>query len=65
MNWICVCLAKPQSTGCLFIDIFDRYLPSLPYQDNPVLHVYAGFISLFLAQPLVERPHSRDSIDSM
>ncbi|KAI0832575.1 hypothetical protein BC628DRAFT_329807 [Trametes gibbosa] len=29
----------------------DLYLPSYPYQDNPVLHVYAGLIALYLAQP--------------
>lgn len=28
-----------------------RYLPSYPYQDNPVLHVYAGLMALYLAQP--------------
>lgn len=27
------------------------YLPSFPYQDNPVFHTYAGLISLYLAQP--------------
>ncbi|KAI0650588.1 hypothetical protein C8Q79DRAFT_900998 [Trametes meyenii] len=29
----------------------DLYLPSYPYQDNPVLHIYAGLIALYLAQP--------------
>jgi hypothetical protein len=33
-----------------------RYLPAFPYQDNPVLHVYAGLIKLFLAQPEDEQP---------
>ena len=28
-----------------------RYLPSYPYQDNSVLHVYAGLIALYIAQP--------------
>lgn len=28
-----------------------RYLPSQPYQDSPVLHLYAGLICLYLAQP--------------
>ncbi len=28
-----------------------RYLPSYPYQDNPVFHTYAGLIALHLAQP--------------
>ncbi|RPD80955.1 hypothetical protein L226DRAFT_125361 [Lentinus tigrinus ALCF2SS1-7] len=32
----------------------DLYLPSYPYQDNPVLHVYAGLIALYLAQPADE-----------
>ncbi|KAL7282520.1 hypothetical protein ACG7TL_003991 [Trametes sanguinea] len=30
----------------------DLYLPSYPYQDNPVLHVYAGLIALYVAQPV-------------
>ena len=30
---------------------FARYLPSPPYQDNPVLHLYAGLLCLYLAQP--------------
>lgn len=30
---------------------FSRYLPSYPYQDNPVLHTYAGLITLYVAQP--------------
>ncbi|OCH92154.1 hypothetical protein OBBRIDRAFT_791531 [Obba rivulosa] len=33
------------------LDELELYLPSLPYQDNPVLHIYAGLISLYLAQP--------------
>jgi hypothetical protein len=28
----------------------DRYLPSFPYQDNPVLHIYAGSICLYMSQ---------------
>lgn len=27
-----------------------RYLPSFPYQDNPVLHIYAGLICLYMSQ---------------
>jgi len=27
------------------------YLPAFPYQDNPLLHLYAGLISLHLSQP--------------
>ena len=27
------------------------YLPSPPYQDNPSLHVYAGMVCIYLAQP--------------
>jgi hypothetical protein len=30
------------------------YLPSFPYQDNPVFHTYAGLISLYLAQPTAD-----------
>lgn len=30
---------------------FFRYLPSPPYQDNPVLHLYAGLVCLYLVQP--------------
>ncbi|KAL6305863.1 hypothetical protein BKA93DRAFT_816738 [Sparassis latifolia] len=33
------------------LDELELFLPSLPYQDNPVLHVYAGLICLYLAQP--------------
>lgn len=32
-----------------------RYLPSPPYQDNPVLHLYAGLTYLYLAQPAEAR----------
>lgn len=28
-----------------------RYLPSFPYQDNPLLHLYAGLVALYLARP--------------
>lgn len=30
---------------------FSRYLPSFPYQDDAVLHIYAGLLCLFLAYP--------------
>ncbi|EIW61220.1 uncharacterized protein TRAVEDRAFT_116276 [Trametes versicolor FP-101664 SS1] len=33
------------------LEELDLYLPSYPYQDNPVLHVYAGLMALYLAQP--------------
>lgn len=33
------------------LDELELYLPSLPYQDNPVLHIYAGLLCLYLAQP--------------
>ncbi|EJF56607.1 hypothetical protein DICSQDRAFT_150351 [Dichomitus squalens LYAD-421 SS1] len=33
------------------LEQLDLYLPSYPYQDNPVLHVYAGLVTLYLAQP--------------
>ncbi|CCM05556.1 uncharacterized protein FIBRA_07783 [Fibroporia radiculosa] len=33
------------------LDEIDLYLPSFPYQDNPVLHIYAGLLALYLAQP--------------
>lgn len=26
------------------------YLPSFPFQDNPILHVYSGLLSLYLSQ---------------
>ncbi|KAF8969482.1 hypothetical protein BDZ97DRAFT_1653903 [Flammula alnicola] len=32
------------------LDELELYLPSFPYQDNPVLHIYAGLSSLSLAQ---------------
>ncbi|KZP24697.1 hypothetical protein FIBSPDRAFT_735396 [Athelia psychrophila] len=31
----------------------DLYLPSFPYQDNPTLHIYAGLIRVYSAQPPV------------
>jgi len=33
------------------LEELELYLPSFPYQDNPILHTYAGLISLYLAQP--------------
>ncbi|TFY71413.1 hypothetical protein EVG20_g1595 [Dentipellis fragilis] len=33
------------------LDELELYLPSFPFQDNPVLHIYAGLICLYLAQP--------------
>lgn len=32
------------------LDELELYLPSFPYQDNPVLHIYAGLLCLHLAQ---------------
>ncbi|KAF8076599.1 hypothetical protein FPV67DRAFT_423456 [Lyophyllum atratum] len=34
------------------MDELELYLPSFPYQDNPVLHIYAGLICIYLAQPM-------------
>ncbi len=34
------------------ITILYRYLPSFPYQDNPILHLYAGLICFHLADHL-------------
>ncbi|KAI0700753.1 hypothetical protein BC835DRAFT_1265899 [Cytidiella melzeri] len=34
------------------LDELELYLPSPPYQDNPVLHLYAGLVCLYLAQSL-------------
>ncbi|KAJ7068466.1 hypothetical protein C8F01DRAFT_1336320 [Mycena amicta] len=33
------------------LDDLELYLPSFPYQDNPVLNVYAGLLTLYIAQP--------------
>ncbi|KDQ07788.1 hypothetical protein BOTBODRAFT_591586 [Botryobasidium botryosum FD-172 SS1] len=38
------------------LDEINLYLPSFPYQDNPVLHTYAGLLSLFMAQPFQQTP---------
>ncbi|CAA7259614.1 unnamed protein product [Cyclocybe aegerita] len=38
------------------LDELELYLPSFPYQDNPVFHVYAGLCCIFLAQP--QQDHS-------
>ncbi|ESK94454.1 rna polymerase i transcription factor subunit rrn11 [Moniliophthora roreri MCA 2997] len=32
------------------LDELELYLPSFPYQDNPVLHTYAGLLCFYLAQ---------------
>ncbi|SJL02234.1 uncharacterized protein ARMOST_05560 [Armillaria ostoyae] len=32
------------------LDELELYLPSFPYQDDPVLHNYAGLLSLYLSQ---------------
>lgn len=32
------------------LDEIELYLPSFPYQDNPVLHIYAGSICLYMSQ---------------
>jgi len=45
------------------LDELELYLPSLPYQDNPVLHVYAGLISLYLAQPQANASSPKASSD--
>ncbi|KAJ7490367.1 hypothetical protein B0H11DRAFT_1022404 [Mycena galericulata] len=36
------------------LDEVELFLPSFPYQDNPLLHLYAGLIALHLAQPTSE-----------
>ncbi|KAF9055017.1 hypothetical protein BDZ89DRAFT_1055643 [Hymenopellis radicata] len=33
------------------LDKLELYLPSFPYQDDPVLHTYAGLLCLYLSQP--------------
>ncbi|KAH7930702.1 hypothetical protein BV22DRAFT_1101649 [Leucogyrophana mollusca] len=35
------------------LDELEFYLPSFPYHENPVLYVYAGLLSIYLAQPPV------------
>jgi len=32
------------------LDELEFYLPSFPYRDNPVLHIYAGLLCIFIAQ---------------
>ncbi|KAM6496029.1 hypothetical protein JOM56_008735 [Amanita muscaria] len=32
------------------LDEIELYLPSHPYQDNPILQIYTGFLSLYIAQ---------------
>jgi len=44
------------------LDELELYLPSFPYQDNPALHIYAGLISLYLAQPTSASARKSDSI---
>jgi hypothetical protein len=44
------------------------YLPSFPYTENPILHIYAGLICLYLSQPpeptedIGERVPAMDSV---
>ncbi|KAG8964801.1 hypothetical protein FRC03_001334, partial [Tulasnella sp. 419] len=38
------------------LDELELYLPSFPYQDNPVLQLYAGLIFLYQAQPSTTLP---------
>ncbi|KAJ7682583.1 hypothetical protein DFH06DRAFT_971805 [Mycena polygramma] len=33
------------------LDELELYLPSVPYQDNALLHIYAGLLSMYIAQP--------------
>ncbi|KAG8851013.1 hypothetical protein FRB96_009495 [Tulasnella sp. 330] len=40
------------------LDELELYLPIFPYHDNPVLHLYAGLICLYLAQ----KPSSDDIV---
>lgn len=40
--------------GYSVLTLVHSYLPSLPYQENPILHTYAGMLSLYLAQPSVQ-----------
>ncbi|KAG6854908.1 hypothetical protein C0991_012098 [Blastosporella zonata] len=40
---------------CVILHASSRYLPSFPYQDNPVLHIHAGLICLYLAQPTTRK----------
>ncbi|KAH7911570.1 hypothetical protein BJ138DRAFT_1113116 [Hygrophoropsis aurantiaca] len=40
------------------LDELEFYLPSFPYHDNPVLHIYAGLLSIYMAQPAAHHAHS-------
>lgn len=42
------------------LDELELYLPSFPYQDNPVLHIYAGLLCLHLAQ----KPDDSQALDN-
>ncbi|KIM91107.1 hypothetical protein PILCRDRAFT_59492 [Piloderma croceum F 1598] len=44
------------------LDELELYLPSFPYQDNPVLHTYAGLICIYLAQPSAPLVHNEDQL---
>ncbi|KAF9006543.1 hypothetical protein BDQ17DRAFT_289703 [Cyathus striatus] len=43
------------------LDELELYLPSFPYQDNPILHLYAGMICLFLSQPEQKEARGHDA----
>jgi len=38
------------------LDELELYLPSFPYQDNPVFHIYAGLLCIYLSQPALNVP---------
>ncbi|KAJ3488806.1 hypothetical protein NLI96_g2569 [Meripilus lineatus] len=42
------------------LEELELYLPSSPYEDSPTLHIYAGLISLYLAQPTSDSRTSWD-----
>ncbi|KIM46350.1 hypothetical protein M413DRAFT_24088 [Hebeloma cylindrosporum] len=44
------------------LDELELYLPSFPYQDNPILHIYAGLSCLYLAQSTSGSSTTFDSI---
>ncbi|KIJ70146.1 hypothetical protein HYDPIDRAFT_77876 [Hydnomerulius pinastri MD-312] len=47
------------------LDELEFSLPSFPYRDNSVLHIYAGICSVFAAQPSSDNFGSTDNMQSV
>src|ERR1700722_1101095 len=62
MNWNCTLVPAFDTLSHHLFHL--RYLPSFPYQDDPLLHLYAGLTALYLAHspPTPEPQNSKSHI---